>query len=156
MSFQGLQVTKSFVQNNQGTPEQVFPLLCPIREKDWLDGWDCKLIHSKSGVAELDCVFTTQSGDVETVWQITRYQPSRTLEFVRVSPGQNVVKIIIRLEPRDQDQTLAHISYQYTALNETQNKYIENHLEQEFQSNMQWWEKALNHYLVTGEKLLRP
>jgi hypothetical protein len=32
--------------------EQVFPLLCPVRECDWLEGWNCTLLHSGSGLAE--------------------------------------------------------------------------------------------------------
>ncbi len=155
MSFTGTQVVKSFTQVNHGTPDEVFPLLCPEREKDWLEGWDCEMVHSKSGYAEQDCVFTTSDGDLKTVWQITQYKPPEFLEFLRVHPGENVVKINIQLELRDDGYTNAFISYQYTALNENQNQFIDQELGQLFKSNMIWWEKALNHYLATGEKLLK-
>ncbi len=41
------------------TPEEIFPLLCPTTELDWLPGWNCELLHSQSGYAELNCVLRT-------------------------------------------------------------------------------------------------
>lgn len=32
-------VKHSFTQSIKGTPEQVFPLFCPVREADWIPGW---------------------------------------------------------------------------------------------------------------------
>ena len=37
-------------------PEVVFPLLCPVREYEWLEDWTCEMVFSESGVAEEDCV----------------------------------------------------------------------------------------------------
>ena len=52
------------VQNYKGTfsasPEKLFPLLCPARECDWIQGWDCELIYTDSGYAEDNCVFQTR------------------------------------------------------------------------------------------------
>lgn len=157
MQFQGQQKTFTYIQLNKGPIKAVFPLLCPVREADWLDGWSYKMIHSKSGVIEQDCVFTTpHHGELETVWQVTLYDPEQyRIEFLRVTPQENVVRINIQLEPKSAEETYAHIRYQYTALNEEQNEFIEKNLETSFQSSMQWWEKALNHYLQTGTMLKR-
>ena len=57
MSFNAVQKTLTFKQLNNAEPEKVFPLLCPVREKDWLDGWNYKMIYSKSGLIEKNCVF---------------------------------------------------------------------------------------------------
>lgn len=155
MSFQGLQRTFHYVQTNHGPIEEVFPLLCPVREADWLDGWTYRMIHSQSGFIEKDCVFTTpHHGEMETVWQVTQYDTSNfTIEFLRVTPMENVVRIGIQLEPMANQQTRALIDYQYTALNEEQNRFIESELENTFQESMLWWEKAINYYLETGEML---
>ncbi|MGI9537489.1 MAG: hypothetical protein ACR2PB_10480, partial [Desulfocapsaceae bacterium] len=45
------------------TPEKVFPLLCPVREYEWIPQWQCEMIYSRSGVAELGCVFSTDFKD---------------------------------------------------------------------------------------------
>ena len=50
-------VRHTYVQKLVASPAEVFPLLCPVREADWLDGWDPLEVWSRSGVAEPDCVF---------------------------------------------------------------------------------------------------
>ncbi len=78
---------------------------------------------------------------------------SYTIEFLRMTSGDNIVRINIQLEPVDDTTTICHVAYQYTALCETQNKFIETELTSQFDAAMKWWEKAINHYLVTGELL---
>ncbi len=154
--FIGLQKTLEFTQTNHGNIDQVFPLLCPVREADWLDGWEYKMIHSKSGLIEQDCVFSTpHHGKFETIWQVTQYDKEHYhIEFVRLTPKENIVKINIKLKEIDTKTTQADISYQYTALNPEQNEFIKNELEQSFKQSMNWWEKAINHYLATNKMLL--
>lgn len=50
-------VKHSFTQSLKGTPEQVFPLLCPVREADWIPGWTTDWVISESGVAEQTVFF---------------------------------------------------------------------------------------------------
>lgn len=157
MPFQGKQKTFCYIQSNLGPAHKIFPLLCPVKEKEWLDGWNFTMIHSKSGYIEKNCVFTTpHHGDHETVWHVTQYEPMEySIEFLRVSPGENTVRINIDLEPISQIETNTHIRYEYTALTEEANFYIENQLKDDFCKQMKWWEKSMNHYLKTGEKLLK-
>ena len=69
--------------------ETVFPLLCPVREYDWIDTWDCEMIHSDSGIAEDGCIFRTQPiaslGIDRETWGCVRYEPPRRIGFVRTS-----------------------------------------------------------------------
>ena len=60
------------------------------------------------------------------------------------------MRINIRLERINEEETKVHIEYQYTALNEEQNEFINAELEHSFIESMEWWEKAINHYLETG------
>jgi hypothetical protein len=32
-------ITRRHTQHIEAPPEHVFPLLCPVGEEDWLDGW---------------------------------------------------------------------------------------------------------------------
>lgn len=155
MAFRGIQKTFSYKQINEGNIEAVFPLLCPVREKDWLDGWKYKMIHSKSGLIEKDCVFTTPyKKEKKTVWQVTQYcKENKIIEFLRVTPNENVVRINIKLTEKSENQTFVDIEYKHTALNEKQNNFIENKLNKGFNNAMIWWEKAINHYLKTGKML---
>ena len=47
----------------KGNPEKVFPLLCPVREYEWVEPWRCDLVYTDSGVAELDCIFRNGNGN---------------------------------------------------------------------------------------------
>lgn len=152
-----LQKTLTYTQLNNASCAEVFPLLCPVREKDWLDGWEYEMIYSQSGLVEQDCVFSTpMHGEFDTIWQVITYEPQDyVIEFLRVTPKENVVRIHIYLEKMDDNHTFAHISYTYTALNENSRKYIKEQLPSDFQKSMIWWERSINHYLKTGYKLLK-
>lgn len=69
----------------QATVEEVFPLLCPAREADWIPGWDCDLVYTESGYAEENCVFrTNKSNSVgDGLWVFTGFQVNQYVEFVR-------------------------------------------------------------------------
>ena len=157
MSFRGVKRTLSYSQINHATPEVVFPLLCPVREGDWLDDWTYDMIHSNSGLVEMDCVFATPGNEIgRTIWQVVRYEKELfEIEFVRLKPEEHIVKVTIHLSPMADHKTRSDISYQYTALTPEQNEYILKNLERDFLASMSWWEKAINHYLETGEKLIK-
>lgn len=153
---QFIQKSKSNKQINNAPPEVVFPLLCPVREMDWVDGWDYKMIHSKSGLVEQDCVFSTpHHGAAETIWYVTVYDKDNfTVEFLRVTPSEEAVKINIELLDNGNNTTTSIITYQYTALNEQKMEWINNKLDDEFEKSMAWWEKAINYYIKTRSKAI--
>lgn len=67
------------------TPENIFSLLCPAREVDWIPGWDSELIYTKSGYAEDKCVFRTNKSNSagEGLWTFTGFKLNEYIEFVR-------------------------------------------------------------------------
>lgn len=155
-NFKGIQKTFRYTQTNKGSLDNVFRLLCPVRERDWIDGWDCEMINSLSGFIENDCVFTTKNGDLmDTIWYVTQHDVTKkVIEFVKITPGKVIVRINIRLEPIDSCRTRSHISYQYTGLSSEQNELINSEMESSFMASMYNWEDSINYYLETGKKLL--
>jgi len=155
MDFQGKRVTHVYTQTNGAAPEKVFPLLCPVREADWVPGWQYHLIYSQSGAAELGCVFTTPNDDgSETTWITTEYDPADfRVAFAWVSPGSVAAQIAIHLERKSPHQTTAHIRYTYTGLSTQGNIEVERYNERWFKQKMQGWEAAINHYLKTGRQI---
>jgi hypothetical protein len=99
-------------------PGVVFPLLCPVREYEWLDGWACDLIYSDSGVAEDNCIFRTSSHGVPMIWSVSRSEPPKRIEFVAVAPERHVMRLNIDLEPVESGTKL-HWMRIFTALSET-------------------------------------
>ena len=141
----------------EGTPAQVFPLLCPVREYDWIDGWTCEMVYSDTGVAEAGCIFRTGFPDLgDEIWTISRYEPDRAIEFVRIAWNVAVVKLDIALEPEGSERTRARMTHTYTALSQAGELLIEALTPQAHEQQMRAGEQMLNHYLQTGRKLPRP
>jgi hypothetical protein len=101
----------------EAPPGDVFPLLCPVREYDWIPTWSCDLLHTASGVAELGCIFRTTSpaGAGSMTWVVSRYEPPRLIEFTSFVPDQLVMRLAIALEPSG-EATVLHWRREYTAL----------------------------------------
>lgn len=44
---------RTYTQRLMVAPAAAFPLLCPVREADWIDGGEPLVVFSQSGVAEI-------------------------------------------------------------------------------------------------------
>ena len=153
MSFTAKQSYLSASQLLVATPENVFPLLCPTREYDWIESWKCELVFSKSGFAELDCIFSTHfPGDEQEIWVVDCYEPNSLIQFVRTSPNR-VIRYRISLTDNADGTTSAKWEQTITSLTEAGNDYIENCTNADFSERIKGLEKLLNHYLETGEML---
>ena len=154
-SFQPKHVTHTYAQRILAPAAEVFPLLCPVREAEWLDGWDCELMYSVSGVAEEGCVFTSAEPDeTRTIWLITQHDAeNHHVQFAGVTPVSRVAKVDITLRDNGDDTTRASIVYSVTGLNEQGNRFVDAYTADSFSQGMRWWERSMNHYLTTGEKL---
>src|SRR5207248_4611923 len=67
--------THTFRQKLCAPPARVFPLLCPVRETDWADGWLPDVVISSSGIAEGDCIFITPDKPGKAIWYVTHHEP---------------------------------------------------------------------------------
>ncbi len=149
-------------------PETVFPLLCPVREYDWIDSWQGTLLYSATGFAEPGCVFQTElpaaEGDAGTpatnvsnatdTWVVCRYEPNEAIAFVRCN-GDRTTLYSIRIR-RDGEGSRLHWRQQYTGLNATGNAMVEESTQQQFSDLIQGLELMLNHYCATGTCLPQP
>lgn len=151
-AFVPARVAHEFTQINYAEPERVFPLLCPVREAEWLPGWKYRLIYSRSGYAELDCVFTSPESDgSEKVWQCTAYDREHfAIDYMWVRAGAMTAHLEIRLARRPDGYTDAKIRYTYTSLSQAGNTELERMNEAWFVPRMEGWQTAINHYRRTG------
>ena len=147
-------VTRRYTQRLNAGPDQVFPLLCPVRESEWVNGWHPRLVATQSGLAELDCVFVTAAGPQEAIWIISRYEPENHLiEIVKLIPGIVVGKIVIRLAAAQGGST-AEISYSFTSVGPDGDRVVSEFTQEHFDEFMLTWETELNHFINTGERLI--
>jgi len=138
-------------------PEWVFPLLCPVREYEWIDGWDCEMIWSESGVAEDNCIFVTNfPGEEGEVWTVSRYAPEDgALEFVRVLKDERVVRYNITVRGDGDGGSSLTWTKIITSLGKRGEALLEAYGEAEHALQIKSLERMLNHSYTTGEKLPR-
>lgn len=158
VEFRSRRVTHAYTQTNLAPPQKVFSLLCPVREAEWVPGWQYRLIYSKSGFAEAGCVFITEEDGREITWVVTEYDPAAfRIAFVWVDAGMVTAQIRIALGPEGVPdsplKTSAHIQYTYTGLSPQGNREVERYDGSWFRHKMQSWEAAINHYLKTGKRI---
>jgi hypothetical protein len=128
-------VTRTYTQRLVAGPSKVFPLLCPVREADWLDGWDPLVVLSQSGAAEPDCVFLTKAGPSEAIWYITKHEPGHGLvEMIKITPAVTACKLTIQLRP-------------------VGDAFVAAFTEEHYRQFMRDWEARINHYLSHGSIL---
>ncbi len=146
-------VKRSYVQHLVGDVDRVLPLLCPVREADWIEGWDPVAVWTDTGVAEPDCVFVTPSDDGEAVWYVTRHSLELgEVEMIKVTPGVTACRLTIRLTP-SATGTDAEVTYLHTSLGPAGDAFVEAFTAEHYELFMRDWEARLNHYLTTGTML---
>jgi hypothetical protein len=148
-------VTKEYCQTIYISPEKVFPLLCPVREAEWLDGWRYSMIYSQSGLVEEGAVFSTpREGEPETVWIVTNHDPLKhQIQFTRFTHQSRICVLNIGVRSRDESSSYVDIAYTYTGLSPEGNQFIDELTDDAFIADMKHWEDSLNHFLKTGEQL---
>lgn len=137
----------------QATPERVFPLLCPVREYDWLSHWHCEMLYSESGFAELGCVFATEFPDRfgREIWVISHYEMSSKIGFVMVG-GRCTTRYEILLARADEGTEIIW-RQEVTALDAEGNALVADYTQEHFLNRMIPLNKMLDHYLQTGKML---
>jgi len=145
-------VTHSYEQTIDGTMAEIFPLYCPVREVEWCEGWNPKVVYSNSGVAEPGCVFVTGHDGHETTWFVTVHDIEQgRVEMMNHTPGVIFTRLEITIEPISDKRTKAVITYSKTSLSEAGDEALKGFTKEYYDIMMDSWEKAMNHFLRTGE-----
>ena len=148
-----VRATRTWTQRLPAAPAVVFPLLCPVRETDWIDGWDPILVVAASGCAEPDCVFTTPGEAGESIWYIPQHQPEAGfVEMLKITPGVTACRLTIQLRASGSGSE-ADITYSHTSLGAAGDRFVESFTDDHYRRFMQDWEARINHYLRHGTAL---
>jgi len=145
-----IRATHTYRQELHAPPAKVFPLLCPVRETEWADGWLPEFVISSSGVAERDCVFITPDNSGKAIWYITLHEPENWfVEMLKILPGVTACRLAIQLSENGQE-CFADVTYSHTSIGPAGDEFIARFTADYYQKFMQAWEKELNHFLKTG------
>jgi len=136
------------------TPVNVFPLLCPVREYDWIPHWRCNVLHSASGVAEKDCVFSTEFPERgREVWICTRYEAPRAIEYVRWSDRGMLTRLTLTLAEDGPGRTQLLWNSARFALSPEAEDLLDALDAGGYEQEVTLIESMLAHYLETGTAL---
>lgn len=144
--------------------EQIFELCCPVREEEWIDGWDSnvyELLHSRSGINEKNCVFRERLSKPmffgepgPTTWVTTVHDPDRfALEFLLLFGDIGVLNRSSQLERLDDDATACDCTDTLLLLDRTLSSSQLDLLATKMQAFLYVTWNALRHYCETGEAL---
>ncbi len=148
-----IRVERTYTQRLVAAPARVFPLLCPVREVDWIEGWSPSAVISESGLAERDCVFLTASAPAEAIWVITRHEPeTHVVEMLKITAQVTVCRLSIQLHPVA-GGCEAIVTYRHTSLGPSGDAFVADFTEAFYDQFMRDWEARLNHYLEHGAAL---
>jgi len=148
-------VARSYTQRLVREPARVFPLLCPVREAEWLEGWDPSLVLSHSGVVEPDCVFLTDAAPGVATWYVTQHDPAGGfVEMIKIVPDVTATRLTIHVRAVGSGSE-ATITYAHTSLGPEGDTFVASFGEEHFLHFMQDWEARVNHYLTHGTMLRR-
>lgn len=146
-------VTRTYTQHLLGDASRVFSLLCPVREAEWIDGWEPILVLSESGVAEPECVFLTQELPRDAIWYIMQHEPDRCfVEMLKITPELTACKLTVRVVPAGTGCE-ATVTYSHTSLGPSGDALIASFTAEKYEQFMRDWENRMNHFLTHGQAL---
>jgi hypothetical protein len=138
----------------KGTKDEIFPLLCPVKEKDWTPDWDPKLVITNSGNIEQECLFVEADKPSDAIWVVSKHDPINfEVEMYRIVPGSIIGKFGITLDSEEGKSTSANVSYEQTALCKNGEKIIDEFTAESFAEFMDEFTLTINHYLITGRMI---
>ncbi len=135
------------------SPAEIFPLLCPKREYEWIPTWKCEMIYSESGYAEQDCIFATHfPNESSEIWVVDKFEKNKKIQFIKFAENR-VIRYSVSLTDNHDGTTTALWEQTITALSEEGNFYIETFDDNNFSAKIKTLENLLNHFITTGEML---
>ena len=138
--------------------EDAFPLFGPIREREWAEGWNPRMVTEHSTDAEQHMVFQTDAHsdtDPDTfTWVLSNYDPENAFIEYTVFATERLWWITIDCDqPAGNETTSATITYTFVGLTEQGDQDNEHALERMYRNDLHDWQKAINHYLSTSSRL---
>ena len=151
-----VRATRTYEQRLAAAPDRVVPLLCPVREAEWVEGWEPLAVFSHSGVAEPDCIFVTPAQPGQAIWYVTRHEPGRGfVEMLKITPDVTACRLTIQLRATGRGSE-AEVTYSHTSLGPLGDAFVAAFTEEHYRQFMREWEEQLNHFLEHGRMLQRP
>ena len=152
--FKGKRLIKKHTMRIGAVKDIVCPLLCPEREKEWIEEWAYEMIYSQSGFAEHGCVWVTNFPEEgEAFWIMVKNNPPHEVTYVKFVPGALLFELAFVLTNIQGNCTLIDATYTLTGLTDLGNQLIDTTLPGDCKQKLIELEKALDYYVRKGNML---
>jgi hypothetical protein len=146
-------VTRSAAFDLEASPSEAFVLFGPDREGDWAWGWQPEPVYPAEIRAEEGAVFRTKQHGEEVVWVVSRYDLNRNhVEYTTFRHADRVGLVSVVVSAQEGGSQVK-VTYTFTALSEQGRRFIAQFTEEKYERMMADWERAIRHFLETGETL---
>jgi hypothetical protein len=147
VTFKATQLRRDGIIRVKATMEEVFPLLCPKREEEWIPGWECETIWSTSGTNEDGAIFrTTKPYGTELYWTTLQYDiKSGVVDFL-ITAGRLYV-FRFRIEVRQDTSGLLTLTFTqvFTSVSEEGSALLDRYKGEDFAARL----AALERFMVS-------
>ena len=137
---------------------QAFPLICPVMEYKWINGWKCNLIHFPNGKMGNNCVFTEFMsapfliGNIlgKTKWTTEFYDPKCHQVHFRLDNNISSSLYKIEMLAETDNTTKCSLELTYNPVNSRGYKFIAGIGENRIKFLLSALGYMLKHYCETG------
>jgi hypothetical protein len=150
LKFEAKRFTRNGVIRCKATIEEVFPLLCPKREEEWIPGWECETIWSNSGYNEEGAVFrTTKPYGAELYWTTLRYDiQSKIVDFLITAPHLYMFRFKIEIQEVGDGSLSITFTQVFTSISDEGNALLKGYEREDYKQRLKQLEHFMNSYLA--------
>ncbi len=154
MKFKARQFTRSGVIHCKAAVEEVFPLLCPKREEEWIPGWECETIWSHSGYNEEGAIFRTMKPyGTELYWTTLQYDMRNNIvDFLITAPRLYMFRFKIDLCAVGNGLPSLTFTQVFTSISEEGNALLKGYESEDFKGRLRALEEFMNRHLEDKRK----
>ena len=134
--------------------EEVFPLLCPKREEQWIPGWECETIWSRSGYNEEGAIFrTTKPYGTELYWTTLQYDiADKVVDFLITAPRCFMFRFRIDVSTGKGGLLTLSFRQTFTSVSKEGNELLNEYRAEDFNARLRSLGEFMNRYLQEREK----
>jgi hypothetical protein len=132
----------------QASIEKIFPLLCPKREEEWIPGWECEVIQSKSGYNEEGAIFKTEKAfGSELYWYTITFDINTGVVDFLISASSLFMFRFNILVRANENGCILTFTHTFTPLSDSGKLLIEQFKTEDFNSRLQKLSEFMTKYL---------
>jgi hypothetical protein len=149
MKFTPKQLIREGIFHCKAGIQEVFPLLCPKREEEWIPGWECETLWSKSGYNEEGAIFRTlKPYGTELYWTTLQYDITRKMvDFLITAPRLYQFRFRIKIKAAGKDRLTIKFMQVFTPVSEEGTAFLKRYESEDFNERLKNLENFMNRHL---------